>query len=377
MITSSTESQSTSHFCISKIDFKTDSRWQSFVADHPHGSVFHHPGWIDALENEYDRECISLACEDANGQLRGILPLFQTSGLPLGLGPQRLRARLSSLPRTPTAGPLTCSTGVTVLLMQAAIQQLQRDQGATLEVKMQSPGLDSLIAGVLCVPWRITYFKELPDHEDEIRFGDARNQSRIRWSVNKATRLGVHVRPAESDRDLRDWYRIYLATMRAKAVPARAYRFFERLWKNLSVNGTMQLLLAERYQNRSKKLLAGTVLLTFRDTMFYAFNGSRSEDLWLRPNDILQWTAIHEACGRGCRWYDLGEVPESHVHLADFKRKWGARQGRLYHYYYPGGRNGSEKSWKSDGVNNLVRALWPRLPINLSTWLGDKIYSYL
>jgi Acetyltransferase (GNAT) domain len=195
--------------------------------------------------------------------------------------------------------------------------------------------------------------------------------------VNKATRLGVHVRLAECDRDLNAWYRVYLATMRAKVVPARPYRFFESLWRNLSSNGTMQLLLAERYQNGDKKLLAGTVLLTFRDTMFYAFSGSCAEDLWLRPNDILQWTAIRNACRRGCRWYDLGEVPESHVNLADFKRKWGAQQRRLYRYYYPGDIDASGKSWNSDGLNHLARKVWPRLPLSLTAWLGEKIYHYL
>lgn len=377
MITCSIASDSILHLSVNEIDFRTDKRWAEFVCGHPDASVFHHPGWIEALENEYGRRCISLACEDPNGQLLGILPLFRTSGLPFGLGPQRLRPRLSSLPRTPTAGPLTSRLDVTLLLMRAAMRELQQEEPSTLEIKTQTRGLDSLMEGIICVPWRMTYLKELPEYEDEIRFGDARNQSRIRWSVNKANRLGVHVRLAESYRDLNAWYQIYLRTMRAKAVPARPYRFFESLWRNLSSNGTMQLLLAERYQNSYKKLVAGTVLLTFRDTMFYAFNGSRSEDHWLRPNDILQWTAIHEACRRGCRWYDLGEVPESHVHLADFKRKWGARQERLYRYYYPGDIDGSGKSWNADNANHLVGKVWPRLPLRLTAWLGDKIYRYL
>src|SRR3989441_12225942 len=80
------------------VDLRTDKRWEEFLASHPDALIYHHPGWIRALEKEYGRECLALACEDTSGQLRGILPLLATRGLPWELGDDRARRRLSSLP---------------------------------------------------------------------------------------------------------------------------------------------------------------------------------------------------------------------------------------------------------------------------------------
>src|SRR5207245_2008081 len=71
-----------------------------------------------------------------------------------------------------------------------------------------------------------------------------RNHSRIRWSVNKAAKLGVQVRTAEDEHDLRAWYQLYLETMRWNTVPPRSYRFFEALWRELHAVGLIRLLLA-------------------------------------------------------------------------------------------------------------------------------------
>src|SRR2546425_7803465 len=88
------------------VDLRTDKRWEAFLASHPDAVIYQHPGWIRALETEYGRECITLACEDAGGQLRGILPLMATCGLPWDLEGHQAGRRLSSLPRSPLAGPL-------------------------------------------------------------------------------------------------------------------------------------------------------------------------------------------------------------------------------------------------------------------------------
>ena len=91
---------------IFELDFRSDPRWERFVSAHPDALIYHHPGWLSALESEYGERCVSLACADENGQLNAILPLFYTKGLPLKIGPVASGRRLSSLPRTPVAGPL-------------------------------------------------------------------------------------------------------------------------------------------------------------------------------------------------------------------------------------------------------------------------------
>ena len=368
---------SSSNLRVIDIDFRTDPRWERFVAAHPDGCVFHHPGWLQALEKEYGQRCLSLACEDAEGELRGVLPLFYTRGLPFNIGQHQMGRRLSSLPRTPVAGPLSTDREATVALVQAAVHRVRKDPSVQLELKMQEPGLEELVDGLVCKPWRFTYVQELPHASEELRFGNSRNYSRIKWAINKASKLGVLVRPAETEGELRAWYQLYLETMRDNGVPARPYRLFAALWELLRPRGMMRLLLAEQQKAGRRRLLAGSMLLMFGRTVFYAFNGRRHKDLSLRPNDILQWQGIHDACKSGFRWYDFGEVPHDRPQLADFKSKWGAQPKRLYRYYYQGLHGSDVSRSVSNGYIRCLSEVWRRLPLKVSAQLSDWLYGYL
>src|SRR5207249_4521074 len=137
------------------VNLRTDTRWEAFLAGHPDAVIYQHPGWIRALEKEYGHECVALACEDPGGQLRGILPLMATCGLPWDLGGHRTRRRLSSLPRTPVAGPLATDPGATVVLISSAIERGRMDASLQLEVKVHGE-LEKTIDGLVRLPWRQT-----------------------------------------------------------------------------------------------------------------------------------------------------------------------------------------------------------------------------
>jgi Acetyltransferase (GNAT) domain len=379
-----------------ELDFRTDSRWERFVCSHPDALIYHHPGWLSALESEYRQRCVSLACVDERGQVCAVLPLFYTKGLPLNFGPLSTGRRLSSLPRTPVAGPLATNQKAATAIVQYAIQLAGSQPGVQLEIKTKMADLDKSVDVLTCKPWRPTYVAELPARvegkawEDfwetlrlprscvscqdcrQLRFGNARRQHRVNWSVNKAIKLGLEVRDAETERELAEWYQLYLLTMRHNAVPPRPYRLFQSLWSSLHPAGRMRLLLAEQSYNGRKRLVAGSVLLQFGQTVFYAFTGCAPDDFCLHPHDILQIEAIRSACRSGFRWYDFGEVTEDHEALAQFKTKWGGDPKQLYRYYYPA----PVERTSTDGgrLAGSARKLWRRLPPKATAVLGDLIY---
>src|SRR2546422_4911593 len=143
------------------VDLRTDKRWEALLASHPDAVIYQHPGWIRALEQEYGRECVALACEDGDGRFRGILPLMATAGMPWGLGGYRTGRRLSSLPRTPVAGLLTVQPEAAEALIDAAIERVRTDPSLQLELKPYLP-LEKTADRFACVPWRQTYILELP-----------------------------------------------------------------------------------------------------------------------------------------------------------------------------------------------------------------------
>ena len=69
---------------------------------------------------------------------------------------------------------------------------------------------------------------------------------------------------------------------------------------------------------------AAAIIVLFGRTASYA-RGAMDRDVAarVRANDLLQWTAIQDACAAGCTYYHLHETGESQS-LARFKERLGA-----------------------------------------------------
>ena len=352
---------------VSEIEPGSDPRWDEFVAGHPEGHVYLHSTWLRCLAAEYDRPLIGLATESPGGHITGVLPLVETRGLPLLRGNATVGARLSSLPRTPLAGPLASDRQSAAALLQAALERSE----ARLQIKRAAPDLDGLVPGLAGAAWRTSYVIALPDDESALRFGNSRNHGRIKWAVNKAAKEGVQVRVASDADDVHAWYRLYLETMREVVVPPRPLRLFEAMFDEMAGRDLMRLYVAEQ---RGSGMIAGSIVLGLGRTAFYAFNGRLRSALALRPNEVLQWEAIHDACRRGFERYDLGEVTEDRAGLADFKRKWGADEVQLHRYHHPPAEPGDEGG---GGMTRVATSVWPRLPLAVTRFAGELAYRWL
>ncbi len=356
-----------------------DPRWDAFALAAPDATAFHSSGWLAALERECGRQPIRLACEEPDGTLSGVLPLMVTRGLPLRLGGASAGRRLSSLPRTPVAGPLGTSPEVLKVLIVAAMDRAAA-AGLRLQLKPAGMALDGLLPGLHGDPWRPSYVKPLPDDPGRLRFGKSRNHARIEWSLRKAAREGLRVRDAANEAELREWYRLYLDVNRWRGLPSRPYRFFQAAFQQLGPRGYLRLLLACREQRGQDVVLAGSLLLMLGETAFYAFNGRMREALPLRPNDLLQVHAMRAAIAAGCRWYDFGEVEERNVGLAAFKAKWGTETRELIRYHappLPAESDGYRKPSGGARARAVALRAWRRVPLSVTAVAGDRVYRFL
>lgn len=364
---------------VAEINPWEDSRWEAFLTAHPDGTIYHHPAWLKALEREYRQRAAFLACEDPDGTLLGILPLLYTRGLPLSGSRPLTGPRLSSLPRTPLAGPLTVGPAVTAELLREAVRRVTAEPRIRMQIKAhcgeQSDGID----GIVRKPWRVSYMVSLAGSPGQsYTIPNSQNRSSIKRAVNKGLANGVRTRSAESEADLRVWYGMYLETMRRNLVVARPYRFFLALWELMRSNDMMRLILAEHHTDEGPRIIGGYIFFAFGHTITYAFGASRTRDLSLRPNDIILWQAINDASQTGFNFFDLGEVPEGDDELARFKSKWGAEPVRLYRYYYPDFPDTERSTNKSSYAPvRLAKLIWRHMPLTMTSWLGDRIYQYL
>jgi CelD/BcsL family acetyltransferase involved in cellulose biosynthesis len=354
-----------------EIDPQGDPRWAAYVAAHPDALIYHHPQWLRLITEAYGGSPACVACEGADGVLSGVLPLLRTRGLLTG-------RCLSSLPHTPVAGPLASDDESTTALAEAAIERAAAEPGTHLLLKVPGPLPGGGSQGLYGLPREETYILELPDKPEDLRFGNSRNHARISWATNKAMRSGLSVRPAASLAELREWYGLYLGTMRIHGVPPRPYRFFSAAWELLAPQGLMRLLLAEQHDGGQVRLLAGSVFLMYGKTVFYAFSGRSPIDSELRPNDLIQWQAIHDACRDGFRRYDMGEVGGTQSGLAQFKSKWGAEPRLMYRYHYPEASGFGVRPFEPGARGRKMWLMvWRRLPLGVTAGAGRLIYRYL
>lgn len=358
-------------FRVFQIDARTDARWPAFVAAHPDGLAYQHPAWALALEDAYGCTPAHLACEDPAGQLQGVLPLVYQRGVLSG-------RRLTSLPHTPVCGPLATSPEATAALLRAAVELARADPGLQLQIKGLAPDLDRGVGDLTRVAWDPTFVLDLPAPPEAPRFHSPRQRRRLTWAVNKATKHGVRLREAESMDDLRAWYLLYLDTLRRQAVPPRSFRFFEAAWHRLRPAGLLRLVLAEQGEPGPKRMLAGSVFLPCARTTLYAYTGYRRDTLDLRANDLIQWSAIHEAWERGQRRFDFGEVAPGQDGLAEFKGKWGAEPQPMYRYYCPVTRDVTARMAHPDSrIHMMMQATWRRLPLGVTEQVGGWLYQHL
>jgi hypothetical protein len=352
-----------------ELDPQTDLRWETLMKTLPTSVIYQHPAWLGVLEEAYGYKPIHLACEDAAGQLRGILPLFFRRGWRTG----RL---CTSLFDSPVAGPLAYDDQASAALIQAAIERTRAVHGAQFQFKVMSTSLDGLVDGVIGVPLFETYELALPERLDLLRL-----DPKIRWAANKASKLGVQIRLAETISDLRAWYTLYLQTMRRLVAVPKPYRFFKLAWQRLHPQGLLRLLLAEHVQAGQSRLISGFLFLRWGQTVSHIFTGWRREDQGLRPNDFLHWHAIQAACAEGMSWYDFGNVRVGDQGLAQFKSKWGAEMKTIYRYSYPvvspdsHGPTSVPSQPRRSTVRRLVSPIFQHLPIKAVGIVGDWCHA--
>lgn len=345
-----------------EVDPRLDPRWEAFATSVPASPTpFYNPTYLRVMEEAYGHKAAHLLCEDTAGNVVGILPLFYR---------QRWRGGRSG--NSVFIGPLAYDDHVKAALLQGAVERTRAEPGARLHLKVMSNALDGLVEGMVGAPAYKIYMVALPEHPELLRLDPP-----VRRAINKASRSGVVVRRAQSERDVRAWYEIYLQTMRKRVVMPQPYRCFELQWRRLYPQGHLRLLLAEHCEAGRRRLLGGNIILLDGPTVSCATVAWRQEDQALRPNDVLHWQAMQDACAEGFRWYDLGDADLDDEGLARYKSKWGSAEQMVYDYAYPvshPGQNGAQNASKHARYR-IVRAAWPHLPANVLGRLSDWYYA--
>jgi CelD/BcsL family acetyltransferase involved in cellulose biosynthesis len=288
-----------------------DSRWSAFVAGRPDATPFHDPRWAGLLARTYGYPAFVAALFDAEKLIAGA-PFLEVRGM-------SGRRRWISLPFTdecplllPDAGPA-----------ESPEETFRRGLGSlgapAVEVRGAIDGI-----GWQTAADAVTHELDLDPDLEQVRSRFSRSQ--VIRNISRAEREGVVVRRASSTRDLDAFYALHTRTRRRQGVPVQPRRFFDLLWNDLACSGLAFILLADA---GGREAIAGALFLASGASTIYKFGASDPDARRLRPNHLIFWTAIREACARGDRRFDFGRTDVGNAGLRAFKTGWGARERPL------------------------------------------------
>jgi CelD/BcsL family acetyltransferase involved in cellulose biosynthesis len=332
-----------------------DPRWGSFIAGCADSTPFHDPGWAELLALTYGYEAFAVALSDDGGRLLAGAPFLEVRSL-------ARRRRWISLPFTDEC-PLLKSDQVSAEGLPVAFALALEELGApAAEVR---GGMDG-------VGWRtgadaVIHELELMPDVDQVRKRFSRSQ--VIRNIARAEREGVIVRRASNAHDLDAFYALHTRTRRRQGVPVQPRRFFDLLWSRLVASDRAFILLADA---GGREAVAGALFLASLGSTIYKFGASDVDSWPLRPNHLIFWTAIQEACARGDRRFDFGRTDVGNGGLRAFKSGWGAAERPLkYSTFLPGAAAGSE-GFASRALSLAIR----RGPKWVCRGTGEALYRY-
>ena len=329
-----------------------DPQWQSFVAHTEGATPFHHPEWSELLARTYRYRAFAIALTDTDGAVTAGAPFLEVRSL-------SRRRRWVSLPFTDECPPLAKDA--------ASLRELSASLGAVHEL-YRAPTLE-LRAAVDGFGWQTSadaVIHELQLDREAARVQERFSRAMVR-NIRRAEKEGVTVRRATEPRDLDAFYRLHTRTRRRQGVPVQPRRFFELFWSGLIQTGLASILLADA---GGAEPVAAALFLSIGGTTIYKFGASDVEFQRLRPNHLIFWTAIQQACERGDRLFDFGRTDLGNEGLRAFKSGWGASERPLkYSSLAPGaGADG----FATRALSGAIR----KGPSWICRGTGEALYRY-
>jgi CelD/BcsL family acetyltransferase involved in cellulose biosynthesis len=289
-----------------------DPRWAAFVAGNPAATPFHHPSWAELLSRTYGYHAFTIAIADREDRLLAGLPLLEVRTL-------ARRRHWVSLPFTDECPPLSRADIDQPELAAALAAAFEALHAPAVEVR-------GLVDGLRWHTDTDAVVHELALDADADRVRTRFSRSRVIRNIARAEREGVVVRRARNRGDLSAFYALHTRTRRRQGVPVQPRRFFELLWDQIIEPGLGFILLADA---GGRQAVAGALFLASGGIMTYKFGASDVDSWPRRPNHLIFWTAIQEACARGDRRFDFGRTDLSNQGLRAFKSGWGAEERPL------------------------------------------------
>jgi lipid II:glycine glycyltransferase (peptidoglycan interpeptide bridge formation enzyme) len=329
---------------------------------HPESTIFHHSAWASVILDRYRCQPVYYVLENERGEISAAAPFLRLKSPLTG-------KRIVCLPSSEFCFPLAYREEDLGELMAVLKQEVDGEHSSYLEVRgwgsLGTPGQ----FGFKEHSYYLTHIIDLDGDPQKVR---ARMDRNGRYNLRYSEKSPITVRIGQGEDDLKEFYRLAMATRRRHNLLPQPYRLFQSIYRHVIVPGHGYIHLAEL----NGKVIAANMYFCFKDTVTHEFNAQDENYFEYRPNYLLIWKAIERACQESYHHYHFGRTHPENQPLATFKRHWGSREATLSYCYYPTVRGTSSVSQSSViyRAYTTVNRLLPRFLMNFA---GEFMFRHM
>ena len=324
--------------------------WDDYVEHASAATVYHLWCWRDVFEGVFGHRCHYLAAL-RHGAVVGVLPLVEFRS--------RLFGRFAvSLPFVNYGGAIADDVEARDRLVEHAARLVS--EGGLSHVELRHT--DRLCPQLPERQHKVAMRLPLPATSDALWHTidrKARNQ------IRKAQKSGLDVR--EGREELLDgFYGVFAENMRDLGTPVYPRRLFEAVARVLPNSVRVHQV------RLGSEVVAGALTIQWRSGVEVPWASSLQRHRDKCPNNLLYWSMLEGAVGRGMTIFDFGRSTpgEGTFH---FKQQWGAVASPFHwEYLLASGRQVPDQSPKNPKFRAAIAA-WQRLPLWVANRLGPII----
>jgi FemAB-related protein (PEP-CTERM system-associated) len=324
--------------------------WEAFVASCPGSSGYHRWRWRFVFERAFGHETAYLLARRA-GCVAGALPLV--------LFRSALFGRFAvSLPFVNYGGVLASDDDVARALLEEAGRIAAGRGLAHVELRHVDPRFPDLPSKRHKVAMRLAL------EPDVARAWEGLDR-KVRNQVRKAEKSALTVESGGAEL-LDDFYGVFARNMRDLGTPVYDRRFFAQVLAQFP-DDTRVLLV-----RHPSAVVAAGISYRHRDTIEVPWASSLKAFRTLAPNTLLYWHFIRHAIEDGAQVFDFGRsTPNEGTYK--FKEQWGALPTPVCWEYRLLTRTSLPDQSPKNPKFRAAIALWKRMPLSLTTFLGPRL----
>ena len=353
-----TEPAAKREMTVYSLDPLEDPRWAEFVQRHPRASVFHTPGWLEALRRTYGYEPVVYTTSLPRAELTNGLVFCRVRSWLTG-------RRLVSLPFSDHCEPLVHNSEELSALIRSVELSRKQERWKYVEMRSTSPELQ-LEGGFHTAKTFYLHRLDLrPSLDALLRSFD---KDCVQRKIRRAEREGLTYEGGRSESLLQKLYGLLRITRRRHHLPPQPLDWFRNLVDCLGEDACI------RIASKGSQPVAGILTLSHGKRMVYKYGGSDARLNNLGGMALLFWKAIQDAKQAGAEEFDLGRSDCDNAGLIAFKDRWAADRSNLTNWRCPA----AAKPSLTDGWRiQFAKQISSRLPDGVLTLAGKLLYRHM